>query len=171
MLCPPESPFLPPPPASAPSERLFCRCPPRKPPLFAPHSPAQSRLPGVFSAPRCGFSPGFPRQNRPTPRLFRPGFPAKHSVCAPASAVLPRSSRRLAAPVWFLPRLPAFRSPPVAFRPSTFRPGRRPRCSRKTPARIHGFFRPRRGTPKGAPNPWEQSRKDRRPLSREIPRN
>ena len=169
MLCTPQNRrFCPKPPASAPGDRLFCRHLPRKTPFFAPRSPGYP----VFFPPRCDFPLGFPRQSRPNPRLFRPGFPAKHSVCAPASAVLPRSPRWLAAPVWFLPRLPASRSPPVAFRPGTCRPGRRPRCSRKPPPpnpRLFSF--PPWHPPKGVPNPWERSRKDRRPLSREIPRN
>lgn len=168
MLCAPQNRrFCPKPPASAPGDRLFCRYLPRKTLFFAPNSPGCT----VFFPPRRGFPPGFPRQSRPNPRLFRPGFPAKHSVCAPASAVLPQSPRWLAAPVWFSPRLPASWSPPWLSAPALFAPVAAHGVLGKPRPESPAFFAPAVAPPKGTPNPRERSRKDRRPLSRKIPRN
>jgi len=152
MLCAPQNRrFCPKPPASAPGDRLFCRYLPRKTLFFAPHSPGCT----VFFPPRRGFPPGFPRQSRPNPRLFRPGF----RRFAPVSPVARRPG------VVFAPSS-GFLVASVAFRPGTFRPGRRPRCSRKTPPRIPGFFRPRRGAPQGSPeSPGAISKRPPPPLA------
>lgn len=107
MLCPPESPFLPPPPASAPSERLFCRCPPRKPPLFAPHSPA---YPVFFPPPGVAFCPAFPGKTAPPP-----GF------SAPVSRQNTRFAPRLPP---FCPGLPGGSPPRCGFCPGSRLSGR-----------------------------------------------
>ena len=152
----------------------FCRPQPRNPAVFAPPPrcfPGKTPPEAAVAAPQPPGFPGF----RPA---LRPGCRPKRARCAPFPG----------EPARFCPGSPVFSAvrPHLVRDPARLAPEAVPRTAAPTLGARHrpelgsrwGFRSARlrrfavvKRVPQGGLNPWERFSGDRRPLSREIPRN